>query len=91
VVPLSLSPNFRARFEVPQGIEPLEFIEAVMREPNFPIELRLDAAKAAAPYRHERLAPADMSDKSGIKVTVKGGLPERIKEPHEHDPLKQAG
>jgi hypothetical protein len=33
-------------------IEPLEFLLAVMRSSDQPTDRRLEAAKAAAPYRH---------------------------------------
>jgi hypothetical protein len=36
----------------------------------------MDAAKAALPYRHTRLAPASITDESGIKINITGGLPQ---------------
>jgi hypothetical protein len=54
---------------------------AVMRDPNQPMERRMDAAKAAMPYRHTRLAPVSMTDESGIKINITGGLPQDEKVP----------
>lgn len=39
-----------------EGQTPLEYILSVMRDPLQPSEVRLDCAKAAAPYIHPRLA-----------------------------------
>lgn len=39
-----------------EGITPLEYLLKVMRDENGDSETRLDAAKAAAPYVHPRLA-----------------------------------
>ena len=39
-----------------EGQTPLDFIVELMRDESQPIELRLDCAKAAAPYIHPRLA-----------------------------------
>lgn len=38
------------------GLTPLDFMMEVMRNQDYPMEARLDAAKAAAPYVHPRLA-----------------------------------
>ena len=38
------------------GDTPLEFLLSVMRDHNAPMDVRLEAAKAAAPYMHARLA-----------------------------------
>jgi hypothetical protein len=38
------------------GQTPLDFIVGLMRDESQPIDLRLDCAKAAAPYIHPRLA-----------------------------------
>jgi hypothetical protein len=39
------------------GQEPLDYILEVMRDVRNPTGLRLDAAKAAAPYLHAKRAP----------------------------------
>ena len=41
------------------GMTPLDFILAVMRDPAADPALRFDAAKAAAPYIHPRLAAVE--------------------------------
>ncbi len=38
------------------GITPLQYLLSVMRDETQPAELRLDAAKAAAPYCHAKLS-----------------------------------
>jgi hypothetical protein len=40
---------------LPPNAEPLEFMLSVMRDKSQPIWRRIDAAKAAAPYRHIRI------------------------------------
>jgi hypothetical protein len=58
--------NKRGRFPLPGVIkldtlrvrpdaEPLDFLLAIMRDKSQPIWRRIEAAKAAAPYRHIRL------------------------------------
>lgn len=41
----------------PATSDPLEYLLTVMRDPREPAVLRLEAAIAAAPYRHPRLPP----------------------------------
>jgi hypothetical protein len=41
------------------GQSAIEFMLGVMRDPKNDLELRLDAAKAVAPYLHARRAPED--------------------------------
>jgi hypothetical protein len=41
------------------GVTPLQVMLQIMRNPKSPAELRLDAARAAAPYVHRR-QPADV-------------------------------
>jgi len=38
------------------GLTPLDYMLQVMRDVNEALDIRLDAAKAAAPYVHPRLA-----------------------------------
>jgi hypothetical protein len=40
---------------LPPNAEPLDFMLAVMRDKTQPIWRRIDAAKAAAPYRHIKI------------------------------------
>jgi hypothetical protein len=44
-----------ARIEA-SGLTPLDYMLKVMRDENEVLDVRLDAAKAAAPYVHPRLA-----------------------------------
>jgi hypothetical protein len=53
-----------AEAEFNKGMTPLEFFTSVMRDPEQPIGMRLDAAKAAAPYMHPRLTGVEVSDKN---------------------------
>lgn len=41
------------------GLTPLDYMLLVFRDESLPAELRLDAAKAAAPYVHPKLQPVD--------------------------------
>jgi hypothetical protein len=43
------------------GLTPLEFMMGVLRDELKPFEDRFEAAKAAAPYVHPRLASVEMS------------------------------
>jgi hypothetical protein len=40
---------------LPPNAEPLEFMLAIMRDKSQPMWRRIEAAKAAAPYRHIRI------------------------------------
>lgn len=44
-----------------EGLTPLEYMLSVMRDEEFPMEVRMDAAKGAAPYIHPRLAATEHS------------------------------
>ena len=48
------------------GLEPLEYLLLVLRDPA----MRLEAAKIAAPYRHPRLAQVDHRGNVGLNVTL---------------------
>jgi hypothetical protein len=52
-----------AQAEFDKGMTPLEFFTSVMRDPEQPLSIRLDAAKAAAPYMHSRLAAVEIAGK----------------------------
>jgi hypothetical protein len=57
------------------GLTPLEYMLTTMRDESKPVTLRLDMAKAAAPYVHPRLASVeqaveiDLQDRPSITVT----------------------
>lgn len=54
------------------GETPLEFLLDVMRNPGVHPHARLDAAKAAAPYMHPKLASVTHSGKIGVTVNITG-------------------
>ena len=47
-----------AKATIGNGELPLEFLLEVMRDPARPVELRIEAAKAAAPYIHPKMPQA---------------------------------
>lgn len=51
------------------GIMPREFLLGIMRDERYPIELRVDCARAAAPYCHSRFAQIEA--KIEAEVTTK--------------------
>jgi hypothetical protein len=51
------------------GQNPVEFLLEVMRNESLPLGTRLDAAKAAAPYLHARLANTEISGPDGGGIT----------------------
>jgi hypothetical protein len=57
------------------GVTPLDFLLKVMRNVKEPMWLRIDCAKAAAPYVHPRLS-AITTDTKGTVIVIKGGLPD---------------
>lgn len=52
------------------GISPLDFMLHVLRDNDQPQEMRMDAAKAAAPYVHARLAAVEHSGSVEVKRRV---------------------
>lgn len=50
------------------GLTPVDFMLTIMRDEAKPIEDRLDAAKAVAPYVHPKLAAIEHS--GGIDLTM---------------------
>ena len=49
---------------------PLDYLLEIMRDKDQDARLRLDAAKAAAPYCHARLSSTELSGPNGSAVTV---------------------
>ena len=47
------------------GIMPLEFMLNILRDETVPRDERMDAAKAAAPYVHAKLASVEHTGKDG--------------------------
>jgi hypothetical protein len=55
------------------GLRPLEFMLALMRDKDQPLEVRMDMAKAAAPLIHPRLASTKVSgDKDAPLFNLSG-------------------
>jgi hypothetical protein len=46
---------------------PLDYLLSLMRDVEAPVEQRLEAAKAAAPYVHPRLSAIDHSGRLGFR------------------------
>jgi hypothetical protein len=53
------------------GMMPLDYLLSIMRDEHGDKHERIDAAKAAAPYCHARLASTELSGPSGEPVEVK--------------------
>lgn len=60
-----------------EGITPLEYMLSIMRDPEMTTESRFEAAKAAAPYVHAKLAAVDVNATLDGKMTftVVSGVP----------------
>jgi hypothetical protein len=56
------------------SISPLEFLLSVMNDPATPPNLRIKAARIAAPYRHERPTPAEPVIDSNMVTTDEYGF-----------------
>jgi hypothetical protein len=50
--------------------EPLELMLTIMRDPVVDFRVRLEAAKAAAPYRHARLNSIEHKGNAGVTITI---------------------
>lgn len=61
------------------GLTPLDYLLSVMRDDDLDREARVDAAKAAAPYVHARLAAVEHS--GGIAFSHEDALAELDDEP----------
>jgi len=51
-----------------KGISPLEFLLNIMDDPDNELSTRMDAAKSAAPYCHQRLAQLAVEVKGQVYV-----------------------
>lgn len=47
------------------GLTPLDYLLSILRDAGAEQGVRIDAAKAAAPYVHPRLATVDLGNKDG--------------------------
>lgn len=52
------------------GESPLEFLTNVFRDAKVPLDVRVDAAKCAAPYVHARLSSIDIGSKDGQPLVI---------------------
>ena len=63
--------NAQARAKAAEGgIMPLDYLLGLLRDPGEKQEVRIDAAKAAAPYVHARLANVAHTGPDGGQLTV---------------------
>lgn len=53
------------------GLTPLEYMLDVMRNPGLDCEIRMEAAKAAAPYVHPKLAQVEHTGKDGGAIEMR--------------------
>lgn len=59
-----------AQAVVEEGITPRQFLLTVMRDESKPLPLRIEAAKAAAPYCHARLTVPDTRNDAAPAPTI---------------------
>jgi hypothetical protein len=60
-----------------QGITPLAYLLSLLRDEKQPQEIRTDAAKAAAPYLHAKLANIDANLNLSGEITVRASKEQR--------------
>ena len=63
------TPNKSSRIAIDlakDGTSAVQLMLAVMRDETLPHPIRLDAAKAVAPYTHPRLSAVDMTGSLGV-------------------------
>jgi hypothetical protein len=60
-----------------EGITPLAYLLGLLRDEQQPQEIRTDAAKAAAPYLHAKLANIDASLNHSGEITVRASKEQR--------------
>lgn len=70
------------------GLTPLEYLLSVMRDTEADGHARLDAAKAAAPYMHPRLAQVEAKAREDASVPP---LAERLKSYDRQDRIAASG
>jgi hypothetical protein len=59
------------------GVTPLAYLLGVLRDDEQPQEIRIDAAKAAAPYVHAKLANVDANLNLSGEITVRASKEQR--------------
>jgi hypothetical protein len=67
--------DLKVELGLPDDATPLEFLTAVYQSELLPVNVRLDAAKNAAMYRHPRLIAVAAIKASDEKLYLSGGLP----------------
>lgn len=60
-----------------EGITPLAYLLGLLRDDQQPQEIRTDAAKAAAPYLHAKLANVDANVNLSGDITVRASKEQR--------------
>jgi hypothetical protein len=64
------------------GLTPLDYMLTVLRDPNAESELRMEAARSAAPYVHPKLANIEVTGKDGgplqVNIVQFSNHPERL-------------
>jgi hypothetical protein len=67
----------RAEAVAASGLTPLEYMVSTMRDPDTEPHTRLDAAKAAAPYIHPKLAAMTLSGLDGKPIEINATITNR--------------
>src|SRR5262245_58115072 len=62
------------------GMTPLDYMIAVMRDKDVDPQIRLEAARGAAPYVHARLSSAEITHTDSITATAMRLTPEEIQQ-----------
>lgn len=57
------------------GLSPLDFLLSVLRDEENEKPVRIDAAKAAAPYVHAKLQPVDGQGSTAQTLIIESGVP----------------
>lgn len=65
------APAERAAAIAASGLTPLDYLLSVLRNKKNALQARVEAAKAAAPYVHSRLATVEVTGKDGGPMQVK--------------------
>lgn len=63
---------------IEDGESPLEFLIRIMRDEEMALDLRMDAAKVAAPYVHQKLSAITLTGDEEKPVQVGMSLSERV-------------
>lgn len=61
------------------GELPLDYMLAIMRDPDQPPAVRMDMAKAAAPYVHPRLSSVESKNETTVRYVAR--IPEKAANP----------